>query len=300
MDNNKLETISNLFEDSEIRSVWDSEKEEYYFSVVDIIKALTDSKIPKRYWTDLKRKLTEEGSQLYENIVQLKMKANDGKMRETDTLDTKGILRLIESIPSPKAEPFKLWLAKMGNDRLDEVFDPELAINRAVDYYRSRGYDDNWIKARMTGVVDRRKLTDVWKEHGITKNIEYAVLTNEIYQAWSGMKASEYKEFKGIRKESLRDNMTDIEVALTDLGEIATRELAKKHRPYGLEANKKVAHMGGHAAKVARDDIEKNLGETVVTRKNALNYKYLDDNKTLKNTSKKKLKENINMEENDE
>ncbi len=300
MDNNKLETISNLFEGSEIRSVWDSEKEEYYFSVVDIIKALTDSKIPKRYWTDLKRKLAEEGSQLYENIVQLKMKANDGKMRETDTLDTKGILRLIESIPSPKAEPFKLWLAKMGNDRIDEVFDPELAINRAVDYYRSRGYDDNWIKARMTGVVDRRKLTDVWKENGITKNIEYAVLTNEIYQAWSGMKASEYKEFKGIRKESLRDNMTDIEVALTDLGEIATRELAKKHRPYGLEANKKVANMGGHAAKVARDDIEKNLGESVVSKTNALNYKYLDDNKTLKNTSKKKLKENINMEENDE
>ena len=173
------------------------------------------------------------------------MKATDGKMRETDTLDTKGILRLIESIPSPKAEPFKLWLAKMGNDRIDEVFDPELAINRAVDYYRSRGYDDNWIKARMTGVVDRRKLTDVWKENGITKNFEYAVLTNEIYQAWSGMKASEYKNFKGIRKESLRDNMTDIEVALTDLGEIATRELAKKHRPYGLEENKKVSHMGG-------------------------------------------------------
>ena len=294
MDDNKLETISNLFEDSEIRSIWDSEKEEYYFSVVDIIKALTDSKIPKRYWTDLKRKLTEEGSQLYENIVQLKMKANDGKMRETDTLDTKGILRLIESIPSPKAEPFKLWLAKMGNDRIDEVFDPELAINRAVDYYRSRGYDDNWIKARMTGVVDRRKLTDVWKENGITKNIEYAVLTNEIYQAWSGMKASEYKEFKGIRKESLRDNMTDIEVALTDLGEIATRELAKKHRPYGIEENKKVANMGGHAAKVARDDIEKNLGETVITRKNALNYKYIDSNKL----DKKKLpkeKDNKNM-----
>lgn len=300
MENNKLETISNLFEDSEIRSVWDSEKEEYYFSVVDVIGALTDSNIPRNYWSDLKRKLKQEGSQLHENIVQLKMKATDGKMRETDTLDTKGILRLIESIPSQKAEPFKLWLAKMGNDRIDEVFDPELAINRAVDYYRSRGYDDNWIKARMTGVVDRRKLTDVWKENGITKNFEYAVLTNEIYQAWSGMKASEYKNFKGIRKESLRDNMTDIEVALTDLGEIATRELAKKHRPYGLEENKKVAHMGGHAAKVARDDIEKNLGETVVTRKNALNYKYLDDNKTLKNTSKKKLKENINMEGTDE
>ncbi|MFQ7075633.1 MAG: BRO family protein [Clostridia bacterium] len=198
MENNKLETISNLFEDSEIRSAWDSEKEEYYFSVVDVIGALTDSNIPRNYWSDLKRKLKQEGSQLHENIVQLKMKSQkDGKNYLTDTLDTKGILRLIESIPSPKAEPFKLWLAKMGNDRIDEVFDPELAINRAVDYYRSRGYNDNWIKARMTGVVDRRKLTDVWKENGITKNIEYAVLTNEIYQAWLGMKASEYKEFKG-------------------------------------------------------------------------------------------------------
>lgn len=198
MENNKLETISNLFEDSEIRSAWDSEKEEYYFSVVDVIGALTDSNIPRNYWSDLKRKLKQEGSQLHENIVQLKMKSQkDGKNYLTDTLDTKGILRLIESIPSPKAEPFKLWLAKMGNDRIDEVFDPEPAINRAVDYYRSRGYNDNWIKARMTGVVDRRKLTDVWKENGITKNIEYAVLTNEIYQAWLGMKASEYKEFKG-------------------------------------------------------------------------------------------------------
>ena len=198
MENNKLETISNLFEDSEIRSAWDSDKEEYYFSVVDVIGALTDSNIPRNYWSDLKRKLKQEGSQLHENIVQLKMKSQkDGKNYLTDTLDTKGILRLIESIPSPKAEPFKLWLAKMGNDRIDEVFDPELAINRAVDYYRSRGYNDNWIKARMTGVVDRRKLTDVWKENGITKNIEYAVLTNEIYQAWLGMKASEYKEFKG-------------------------------------------------------------------------------------------------------
>ena len=303
MANNKLETISNLFEGKEIRSVWDAEKEEYYFSVVDIIEALTDSNIPRNYWSDLKRNLKQEGSQLHENIVQLKMKSQkDGKSYLTDTLDTKGILRLIESIPSKKAEPFKLWLAQMGNDRIDEVFDPELAINRAVDYYRSRGYNDEWIKARMTGVVDRRKLTDVWKENGITKNIEYAVLTNEIYQAWSGMKASEYKEFKGIRKESLRDNMTDIEVALTDLGEIATRELAKKHRPYGLEENKKVANMGGHAAKVARDDIEKNLGESVVTKKNALNYKYLDDNKLNKEKAltdklKKKLKDKNNTED---
>lgn len=199
MDNNKLETISNLFEGSEIRSIWDSEKEDYYFSVVDIISALTESNNPRNYWNTLKRRMTEEEkSELYAKCVQLKMKSQkDGKNYLTDTLDTKGILRLIESIPSPKAEPFKLWLAKMGNDRIDEVFDPELAINRAVDYYRSRGYNDNWIKARMTGVVDRRKLTDVWKENGITKNIEYAVLTNEIYQAWLGMKASEYKEFKG-------------------------------------------------------------------------------------------------------
>ena len=302
MGNNKLETISNLFEDSEIRSVWDSEKEEYYFSVVDVIGALTDSNIPRNYWSDLKRKLKQEGSQLHENIVQLKMKATDGKMRETDTLDTKGILRLIESIPSPKAEPFKLWLAKMGNDRIDEVFDPELAINRAVDYYRSRGYDDNWIKARMTGVVDRRKLTDVWKENGITKNFEYAVLTNEIYQEWSGMKASQYKEYKGLRKESLRDNMTDIEVALTDLGEIATRELVKEHKPYGLKENREMAKRGGRIAKNTRDDLEKELGRTVITKQNALNYKYLDDNNLnkenhLNDKSKKKLTEKNNNED---
>ncbi len=290
MENNKLETISNLFEGKEIRSIWDPEKEEYYFSVVDIVGVLTSSQEPRKYWSVLKTRLKKEGSELTTNCSQLKLKSSDGKYYSQDVLDTKGILRLIESIPSSKAEPFKLWLAQMGKERIDEVFDPELAINRAVDYYRNRGYDDNWIKARMTGVVDRRKLTDVWRENGITKSVEYAVLTNEIYKAWSGMKASEYKEYKGIRKESLRDNMTDIEVALTDLGEIATRELAKKHRPYGLEENKKVANMGGHAAKVARDDIEKNLGETVITKKNVLNYKYIDDNRTLKDKSKKKLK----------
>ena len=293
MDNNKLETISNLFEGSEIRSIWDSEKEEYYFSVVDIIGALTDSNVPKRYWSDLKRKLTEEGSQLYENIVQLKMKAHDGKMRETDTLDTQGILRLIESVPSPKAEPFKLWLAQMGKERIDEVFDPEFAVNRAVDYYRAKGYDDKWIKARLTGVVDRRKLTDIWKESGITKDYEYGILTNEIYQEWSGMKASEYKEFKGIRKESLRDNMTDIEVALTDLGEIATRELVKEHKPYGLNENREIAKMGGNVAKVARDNLEEKLGKTVVTSKNALNYKYVGDNTMLTDKSRKELSEKV-------
>ncbi len=230
------------------------------------------------------------------------MMANDGKLRETDTLDTKGILRLIESVPSPKAEPFKLWLAQMGNERIDEIFDPEIAINRAIDYYRNRGYDDKWIETRLKSILDRKKLTDVWKDNGIKQNYEYAILTNEIYKSWSGMKASEYKDYKNIRKESLRDNMTDVEVALTDLGEIATRELAKEHKPYGLKENRKVAKMGGNVAKVAKDDLERKLGKSVISKENALNYKYLDDKKLnkekqLKDKNKKELKENNNIEE---
>ena len=244
----------------------------------------------------------EEKSELSTKCRQLKLKSKDGKFYSTDTLDTKGILRLIESVPSPKAEPFKLWLAQMGKERIDEVFDPELAVNRAVDYYRAKGYDDKWIKARLTGVVDRRKLTNVWKENGITKDYEYGILTNEIYQEWSGMKASQYKEYKGLRKESLRNNMTDIEVTLTDLGEIATRELAKKHKPYGLKENKEIAKRSGKIAKITRDNVEKELGETVITRQNALNYKYLDDNKLNKekaitDKSKKKLKDKNNIED---
>ena len=280
MKNNKLETISNLFEGKEIRSIWNSEKEKYFFSVVDVIEVLTDSNIPKRYWADLKRNLIKEGSQLYENIVQLKMKSQkDGKNYLTDTLDTKGILRLIESIPSPKAEPFKLWLAQMGKERIDEVFDPEIAVNRAIEYYRMKGYSDKWIEGRLKGILDRKKLTDVWKENGITKDYEYGILTNEIYKEWSGMKASEYKDYKNIRKESLRDNMTDMEIALTDLGEVATRELTKQHKPYGLKENKEIAKLGGHAAKVAREDIEKNLGKSVVSKSNSLKYKYLNSDK---------------------
>ena len=284
MSKDKLETISNLFEGNEIRSIWDNEKEEYYFSVVDVISALTNANIPRNYWSDLKRKLKDEGSQLHEKIVQLKMKSKkDGKNYLTDTLDTKGILRLIESVPSPKAEPFKLWLANLGSERIVEVFDPEIAINRAVDYYRKRGYSDKWIKDRLDGIVDRKRLTDVWKDGGITKNYEYGILTNEIYQEWSGMKASEYKAFKGLRKESLRDNMSDIEVLLTDLGETATRELAKKHKPYGLEQNKKIARMGGNTAKVARDDLERKLGESVITKNNNLNYKYIESQDKIEN-----------------
>ena len=283
MSQNKLETISNLFEDKEIRSVWDKDKEEYYFSIVDVISSLTDSDYTKarNYWKWLKGKLNDEGSQLVSITNQLKMKAKDGKYYKTDTLDTKGIFRLIESIPSPKAEPFKLWLANLGSERVDEVFDPEIAINRAVDYYRKRGYSDKWIKDRLDGIVKRKQLTDVWKDGGITENKEYAILTNEIYKEWSGMKASEYKAFKGIRKESLRDNMTDVEVLLTDLGETATRELARKHKPYGLEQNKKIARMGGNTAKVARVDLERKLGESVITSNNALNYKYVDEKKEI-------------------
>ena len=285
MKQDKLETISNLFEDNEIRSIWDSEKEEYYFSVVDVISALTDSNNPRNYWNMLKRRMTEEEqSELSTKCVQLKMKSKkDGKSYSTDTLDTKGILRLIESVPSPKAEPFKVWLANLGSERIDEVFDPEIAIKRAINYYRKRGYSDKWIEARLKGILDRNKLTDIWKEGGISKDYEYGILTNEIYKEWSGMKANEYKAYKGIRKESLRDNMSDIEVALTDLGEIATRELAKEHKPYGLEQNKKIAKMGGHAAKVARDDIEKNLGKSVISSGNALNYQYIDENKQIEN-----------------
>ena len=289
--NNKLETISNLFEGDEIRSIWDNEKEEYYFSVVEVIVALTKSDRPRKYWNDLKKKLENEGSELSEKIGQLKLKSKDGKFYNQDVLDMKGILRLIESVPSPKAEPFKLWLASLGSERIDEVFDPEIAINRAVEYYRKRGYDDKWIKARLTGIVDRFKLTDVWKESGIVKDYEYGILTNEIYKSWSGMKASEYKVYKGIRKESLRDNMTDIEVALTDLGEIATRELAKEHKPYGLKQNKEIAKRGGNIAKITRDNLEKELGRTVISNKNFLNYEYIDE-KLIKD----KKEEDINEE----
>ena len=283
MENKKLETITKLFEGSQIRSVWDDEKEEYYFSVVDVIRALTDSSNPRDYWYKLKIRMSEEEkSELSTKCRQLKMKSiKDGKLYLTDVLDTKGILRLIESVPSSKAEPFKLWLASLGNERINEVFDPELAINRAINYYRSRGYDDEWIEARLKGIISRNKLTDAWKNAGITEGYEFGVLTNEIYKSWSGMTAKEYKGFKGLRKESLRDNMSDIEVVLTDLGEIATRELVKEHKPQGLRENKKIAKAGGNVAKVAKDNLEEKLGKSVVSSQNKLNYKYVDDSKLI-------------------
>lgn len=282
MKENRLSTISNLFEGKEIRSIWDGEKGDYYFSVVDVIGALTNNDYQKsrNYWKWLKIKLSDEGSELVSNTNQLKLRAQDGKMRNTDVLDTKGILRLIESIPSPKAEPMKMWLANLGSERIDEVFDPEIAINRAVNYYRKKGYSDKWIESRLNGILNRNKLTDIWKSRGITQDYEYGILTNEIYRSWSDMKASEYKEYKGIRKESLRDNMSDIEIILTDLGEVATRELAKKYNPYGLEENKKIAIMGGSTAKIAKDDLENKLGDKVITSNNSLKYEYIDGNKS--------------------
>ena len=280
MEDKKI-TISNLFEGHEIRSVWDSEKEDYYFSVVDVIGALTNANIPRNYWSDLKRKLISEGSELHEKIVQLKMKAQDGKLRETDTLDTEGIFRLIESVPSSRAEPFKLWLAKLGREEVDNAFDPSKGIDKMIDYYLRKGYTLEWIEARIKAIIDRKKLTNTWREHGVKANSDYAILTNEIYEEWSGMSAKEYKMYNGIKKENLRDNMTDIEVVLTDLGEVATRELTKKHNPQGVSANKEIAKMGGNVAKVARDDIEKKLGETIISKENRLNYKYLEDDKKI-------------------
>ena len=274
---NKLETITNLFEGKEIRSIWNKEEEEYYFSVVDVIAALTEASIPRRYWSDLKNNLIEEGSQLYDKIVRLKLLASDGKYRETDTLDTEGIFRLIESVPSKKAEPFKLWLAKLGRQKIDEVFDPSIGIDEMVDFYLKKGYSLEWIEARIKAIIDRKKLTRTWEEHGVKDRVEFAILTNDIYKEWSGMSAKEYKEFKGIRKESLRDNMSDLEVILTDLGEAATRELVKEHNPHGLKQNQIIAKMGGSASKAARDNIEKNLGKTIINSNNNLKYKYIDE-----------------------
>ena len=281
MDINKLETISNLFEDKEIRSVWDSDKEEFFFSVVDVISALTDSSEPRKYWSVLKGRLKKEGSEVTTNCSQLKMLAPDGKIRLRDAMTTRDILRLIESVPSPKAEPFKMWLATLGKERIDEAFDPEIAVNRAIDYYRNKGYSDKWISERLNGILNRKKLTDTWKENGIKKGYEYAILTNEIYKSWSGMRASEYKKLKGLRKESLRDNMTDIEVALTNIGEIATRDIAIEERPQGLKENLNVAKRGGGVAKGAKDLYEKETKKSAISKSNSLNYKYIDEQKQI-------------------
>ena len=273
MKEEQMHLINKMFEGKTIRTVWDKDEEKYFVSVIDIAEALTDSVDPAGYWRKLKQRLKQEGNETVTNCHGLKLKARDGKYRMTDVVDIEGMFRIIESIPSKKAEPMKLWLARLGKERIDEVFDPSLTVQRAIDTYRAKGYDEDWIIKRIKGIQDRKKLTDVWNSNGVTEEFEYAILTNEIYKEWSGFTAKEYKQYKGLRKESLRDNMTDIEVVLADLGEIATRELAKKFKPLGLEKNIKVAKIGGHTAKVARDELEKNLCENIVSNKNLIDYK---------------------------
>ena len=274
MNQDKMHLINKIFNNETIRTVWDKEDEKYYISVVDIVGVVSESKDKQSYWRKLKQRLREEGNETVTNCHALKLKAQDGKYRLTDVVDIEGMFRIIESIPSKNAEPIKGWLAKLGSERIDEVFDPSLAAQRAIDIYRAKGYDEKWIAKRLKGIQDRKELTDIWQENGITEGKEYAILTNEIYKEWSGMTAKEYKQYKGLRKESLRDNMDNIEIILTDLSEETAKRLAEKHRPQGLEQNKEVARMSGHAAKVAREDIERNLGESVVTKQNRLNYEY--------------------------
>lgn len=276
MNQEKMHLINKIFNNETIRTVWDKEQEKYYISIVDVVGILSESKDAQAYWRKLKQRLKEEGNESVTNCHGLKLKARDGKYRLTDVCDIEGMFRIIQSIPSKNAEPVKLWLASLGSERIDETFDPSLAVQRSIDLYRAKGHDEKWIAKRIKGIQDRKQLTDVWKDGGITEQKEYAILTNEIYREWSSMSAKEYKNYKGLRKESLRDNMTDIELVLADLGEIATRELAKKHNPYGLEQNKKVARMGGNTAKVAREDLEKKLGKKVITNENQLNYKYIE------------------------
>ena len=274
MNQDKMHLINKIFNNETIRTVWDKEKEKYYISVVDIVGVISESKDGRKYWNKLKQRLKEEGNETVTNCHQLKLKASDDKYRLTDVVDIEGMFRIIESIPSKNAEPIKVWLAKLGSERIDEVFAPSLAAQRSIDIYRAKGYDEKWIAKRIKGIQDRKELTDIWQENGITEGKEYAILTNEIYKEWSSMTAKEYKQYKGLRKESLRDNMDNIEIILTDLSEETTKRLAEKHKPQGLEQNKEVARMGGHAAKVAREDIERNLGESVVTKQNRLNYEY--------------------------
>ena len=269
-----------LFEGNQIRSVWDNEKEEWYFSVVDVVGVLTESKNPRRYWSDLKRKMKdEEGAvQLYEKIVQLKMKSSDGKMYTTDAADIQGIFRIIQSIPSSKAEPFKMWLAEVGKERIDEIIDPELTIDRALETYLKKGYTREWINQRLQAIQVRKELTDSWQDHGIKEGKEFGILTNEITKAWSGMTTRQYKDFKGLKKENLRDNMSTTELILNMLAETATKDIANATNPMGLEENKKVAKRGGSIAGNARKEIERETGEPVLTTKNAIDFgKLIDD-----------------------
>lgn len=259
-----------LFESKQIRSDWDAQKEIWYFSVIDVIEILTGSSIPKRYWSDLKKKLTKEGSQLYENIVQLKFEAADGKKYSTDCLDTPNILRLIQSIPSPKAEPFKLWLAKVGYERMQEIADPSQGIDRARENWQKLGCSEKWIQQLMTGQETRNKLTDYWKESGVEKEDEFALLTNIIHQEWTGLTVKMHKVIKGLKSQNLRDHMSEAELIFTALAELSTRQIAETDEAKGLQENAKSSKKGGKIAKDARLQLEQQTGKKVVTGENFL------------------------------
>ena len=276
-----------VFEDKKIRTQWNEKEEDWYFSVVDVIEALTDSVQPRKYWNDLKNKLKDEGSELSEKIGQLKLIARDGKSRLTDVVNTKDLLRLIQSIPSKKAEPFKLWLAQVGSERLDEIADPEKALQRGVDYYRKKGYPEDWITQRLLSIKIRKELTAEWQDHGITDEKDYAILTNEMIKAWSGLSIQKYKQLKDLKKENLRDNMTDLELVLNMLAEVTTTTFSKQEQPQTFEENKKVAIRGGKVAGNARKDIEKQIGHSVISPVNA-NEKELLDTKQAKLLNNKK------------
>ncbi len=252
-----------LFENKKIRYVWNAEEEEWYFSVVDIVEVLTESQNPRRYWSDLKIKLTKEGSELYDKIVQLKLIAPDGKLRETDVLSTKNVLRLIQSIPSPKAEPFKMWLAEVGNEVLNESVDPELSIDRAIQNYRKLGYSEGWINQRIKAIEVRKALTDEWDKSGVKNGKEYALLTDLMYKTWAGMSSKDYKEFKGLKKENLRDNMTNIELILNMLAEASATEISQNENPSSLTESAQIAVSGAEVALDARKSLEKRGGKTI-------------------------------------
>ena len=254
-----------IFEEKKVRTIWDAEKEEWYFSVVDVVAVLTESDRPRKYWNDLKKKLQQEGSELSEKIGQLKMPSSDGKMYKTDCMNTEQLFRLIQSIPSPKAEPFKLWMAQVAKERLDEMQDPEQGIQRALLEYRALGYSENWINQRLKSIEIRKDLTDEWKKHGLKEGIQFATLTDIIYKTWAGKTAKEYKEFKGLKKENLRDNMTNKELVLNMLAELSTKEISESSNPKNFSDHMQNAVDGATIAKNARIELEQKTGKSVVT-----------------------------------
>ncbi len=266
------ETAIKLFEQNQIRSVWDDEQEKWYFSIVDIVEVLTETDRPRKYWSDLKSKLKKEGSQLSDKIGQLKMEAADGKFYKTDIADTEQLFRLIQSIPSPKAEPFKLWIAQVARERIDEIEDPEIGIDRLMETYLKKGYSKEWVNQRLKSIEVRKDLTDEWDNRGVKKGQEYAILTDEITKAWSGLSIKEYKSHKGLKKENLRDNMSNLELVLNMLAEATTTEISKEKKPETFLENKIIAKQGGTIAGNTRKEIEEKTGKEVVNKLKATDY----------------------------